>query len=373
MQRQQHVAERDEALLDAVTTLVPVLLRGLEGLRFAARHLHPPHLSQLATELETLQAPLAAGLELLQAAAWPAGLQPFREALETSAELTLRGLEGFGAAPVQDEAVMAAYRALGQQWRAEEALYPLAAVLAPVGRFFLNDEARADSALAARIAAADPSAAVTGLLHAANEPDQRGGFSLYVPEHVDREAPLPLIVALHGGSGHGRGFLWSWLKDARSAGALLVAPTAPAATWPLQDPEAVVARLHALIAEIAANWPVDLGRILLTGMSDGGTFTWLAGLRDDSPFTHLAPVAATFHPFLLGSASPARLANLPVYLVHGSLDWMFPVEVARMARDTLATAGAAVCYREIEDLSHTYPGEENARILTWLTTAGGTR
>jgi len=45
---------------------------------------------------------------------------------------------------------------------------------------------------------------------------------------------------------------------------------------------------------------------------------------------------------------------------------MFPVDVARMARDTLTGAGAQVEYREIDDLSHTYPREENDRILSWL-------
>ncbi len=46
---------------------------------------------------------------------------------------------------------------------------------------------------------------------------------------------------------------------------------------------------------------------------------------------------------------------------------MFPVDVARVARDALSAAGAAVTYRELDDLSHSYPGEENARILDWLT------
>ena len=32
----------------------------------------------------------------------------------------------------------------------------------------------------------------------------------------------------------------------------------------------------------------------------------------------------------------------------------------------LSDAGAAVVYREIADLSHTYPRDENARILDWF-------
>ena len=69
---------------------------------------------------------------------------------------------------------------------------------------------------------------------------------------------------------------------------------------------------------------------------------------------------------LLEMAESERLNNLPVYLTHGALDWMFDVEMARMARDSLTAAGVDLVYREIEDLSHTYPREENDRILDWL-------
>ena len=66
----------------------------------------------------------------------------------------------------------------------------------------------------------------TGIVHDHNEPGSRGGFSLYVPEYYTPDRAWPLVMALHGGSGNGRGFLWSWLRDARSFGAILVAPTA---------------------------------------------------------------------------------------------------------------------------------------------------
>ena len=69
---------------------------------------------------------------------------------------------------------------------------------------------------------------------------------------------------------------------------------------------------------------------------------------------------------LVQGCSAGRLTGLPVYLVHGALDWMFPVDMARQARDTLVATGADVTYRELADLSHTYPREENQRILDWL-------
>jgi len=65
-------------------------------------------------------------------------------------------------------------------------------------------------------------------------------------------------------------------------------------------------------------------------------------------------------------ADAERLRGLPIFLVHGKLDWMFPVQVARHTRDALSAAGASVIYCELDDLSHTYPREINAQILRWL-------
>jgi phospholipase/carboxylesterase len=73
------------------------------------------------------------------------------------------------------------------------------------------------------------------------------------------------------------------------------------------------------------------------------------------------------HPGLLAGGRLGRARGRPIYLIHGALDWMFPVQVARMSRDALETSGARLVYREIEDLSHTYPRDENPRILDWLT------
>jgi phospholipase/carboxylesterase len=62
---------------------------------------------------------------------------------------------------------------------------------------------------------------------------------------------------------------------------------------------------------------------------------------------------------------PGRIKDLPVYVTHGALDWMFPVQIARDAQQALAAAGARLHYREVEDLSHTYPSDENRPILDW--------
>ncbi len=84
------------------------------------------------------------------------------------------------------------------------------------------------------------------------------------------------------------------------------------------------------------------------------------------PFTALAPVAGVLHPANYSNGNLARARGRRIYLVHGRLDWLFPIELARAAHEELRKSGADVTFREIEDLSHTYPREENARILSWF-------
>ncbi len=120
--------------------------------------------------------------------------------------------------------IRAVFKALRHVPRALEALYPLAAMIPAVNGFFIDPSLRTDADLLRRSMqpARDNE---TGVMHVDNDPGTRGGFSLYVPESYTPDRAWPLVVALHGGMGHGRGFLWSWLRDARSFGAILVAPT----------------------------------------------------------------------------------------------------------------------------------------------------
>jgi phospholipase/carboxylesterase len=121
-----------------------------------------------------------------------------------------------------------------------------------------------------------------------------------------------------------------------------------------------------MLERVCERWSVDPARLLMTGMSDGGTFCYVSGLEPASRFTHLGPVSAAFHPMLASMADAGRLRGLPVFMAHGALDWMFPVEIARQAWQILSASGANVTYREIGDLSHSYPREINAEMLAWL-------
>lgn len=197
-----------------------------------------------------------------------------------------------------------------------------------------------------------------------------GGFAVYVPEQYDERRSWPVIVALHGGSGNGRDFLWTWVRDAKRAGHLLVAPTAVGATWGAVDELGLLE----ILAWLRTRYTVDASRVLLTGLSDGGTFTLVYGLAHPDVFRALAPCCGVFHPANFANGNLGRARDVPIYLVHGAEDFLFPVALAHLTRDTLAGAGARLVYREIAGLSHTYPRRENPAILEWFaaTTASST-
>ena len=298
---------------------------------------------------------------------WPERLKPVRACLEPAAEAVAEGIAALRSAADEPQPIVAAYRALrNYAQRRPGDLSP--------GGILQADQPVLPGAVGARrcrrcwptLAAVDPAREKVGVMHAGGPPGTRGGFSLYVPETYDEGRAYPLVVALHGGSGNGGAFLWSWVREARTRGFIVLAPTAIGSTWSLMDPDTDGPSIDRMVDQVAGEWNIDAGRQLLTGMSDGGTFSYVLGLRGGCRFTHIAPVAAAFHPMMLTFADEDRLRDLPVYIVHGVEDWMFPPQLARQAEQTLGQAGAKVTYREIADLSHTYPRDENGAMLDWF-------
>jgi phospholipase/carboxylesterase len=351
-----------EAVVDDIVAVLPPLLQSLEALGFIARHLNPPDFDAVMTAAGAPDQALRAVRPRL--VDWPPSFAAIESAFQAASDQALAAFDGLRAVQDGNGDLISAFRALRHASRAQEALYPLASKLPPVSEFFVDPALREDAGLKARLA--EPANENTGIIHDHNEPGSRGGFSLYVPEYYKADRAWPLVMALHGGSGNGRGFLWSWLRDARSFGAILVAPTATGNTWALMGEDTDTPNLARILDAVRSRWNIDPAKLLLTGMSDGGTFCYVTGLESASPFTHLAPVAATFHPLMAEVADAERLRGLPIYLVHGRLDWMFPVQVARQTQAALRAAGADVTYRELDDLSHCYPREMNPAILHWL-------
>jgi phospholipase/carboxylesterase len=358
-------ASDETALLDAVAAQGPALLRVLATFEQVLRHLHPPAIPSLRQKLAEIEPAFAAASEQLATCPIPDSFADFHAQLSLATGHASEALQSFLDPAAGPEATLRVLGAMREHCRAQAALYPLRGALPPVNRYFF------ERAVWDRIALLDPIPAPeqrVGLHQARNSPAERGGFTLFVPESYAGE-PLPLVVALHGGAGHGGDFLWTWLREARSRRFLLMAPTSQGSSWSLMGPDRDAAALDAMIAFVRERWATDPERILVTGLSDGATYALLYGLRAEAPCTALAPVSGVLHPANFANGNLERAGTRRIYLVHGALDWMFPIGLARAAAQELERAGAELVFREIADLSHTYPRDENPRILAWLDPA----
>jgi len=333
----------------------------LAWMEHASERLAPDRSVALAEQTEAAHAgTLGACRASLDAGPPPSELAPFAERFNEGFENVERACElftSFSTAPPH-ERIARILGAIHYVARAQEVFYQLRLGLPPFADYWCLPGVDVADQAAHR---GDDGSPETGIVHVARG-GHHGGFSVYVPEHYTSERAWPLIVALHGGSGNGRDFLWTWVREAKSCGYLLVAPTAAADTWSAVDDRGLLE----ILAWLAGRYHLDAGRILLTGLSDGATFTLLYGLAHPDVYRALAPLCGVLHPAnaVLGNLGRAR--GVPIYLVHGAQDFLFPVALAHVTRDTLTTAGAALEYREIADLSHTYPRSENTRVLRWF-------
>lgn len=345
-----------------LSELGPALLNGLGAFEEIRRHLDPPNIPGLRQAAQPLADRLRQTLAAFVAVPVPEGLTDFAKQLQDAGEALDKAFELFCGDASPAQAIPRVLGAMHQHCRAQALLYPLRRVLPPISRYFLEEPVRAR---AAELDADPNPEQPTGIITARSRDGARGGFSLYVPEYYDAGRAWPLIVALHGGSGTGDDFLWTWLTEARSRGCLLLSPTSLGSTWSMMDEDIDAPALRRMVEYVSENFRIDAGRILLTGLSDGATYSLLCGLQPDMPFTAFAPISGVLHPGNLMNGNLERAAGRRIYLVHGARDWMFPIGTARMAHRELKAAGADITFREIEDLSHTYPREENARILEW--------
>lgn len=338
----------------SVQSLERALVQGLGIYESAVRYLHPPRIEELQARLKPHVLTLEQALE--QAENTPGLPQAFLQGMHLIFEALCLIMD----IDVRVRAFASILTSLRKGGQAMEILYPLRHAYPALGDVFLEKAALSRKAF---LDPAVPPEARVGLVHDTpeDEPYARGGYSLYVPESYDGAEPRPLVVALHGGYGHGRDFLWMWLKEAKSRRFLLLAPSSRLQTWNIVKPGYDYDTIISAVERIQSGWSIDPGRILLTGLSDGATYALACALTARSPFTAVAPIAGVLPPMGLTEAHGKR-----IFWVHGRHDWMFPVRQAMQDCEHLQDAGAEVALNVIEDLSHTYPREQNAAILAWF-------
>ena len=235
------------------------------------------------------------------------------------------------------------------------------------GYWQLSDAREAREALETPSPDAD---APTGVIHRRRTPPL-ADYSLYVPESYTPSRGWPMVVCLHGAYGRGDHFVWSWLRPAKSRGYIVLAPKSLDVTWSILQPERDVRSVAAMLEEVCAEYAVDQGRVYLSGLSDGGTFTYLLGLSRPELFAGIAPIAGDFHGTMDDKLRHKEGIDLPIHIVHGAQDHIFPVESIRSGHGLLTRLGYNAHYEELPEWGHSYCSFVNQQlVMPWFETLG---
>ena len=121
--------------------------------------------------------------------------------------------------------------------------------------------------------------------------------------------------------------------------------------------------LVAFLDYICETLPVDLDRVYLTGLSMGGTGTWMFAMAERDRFAAIAPICGSGI-YWFGEA----LINTPVMVYHGDCDEVVPIENSIEMVRSINKRGGNAQIKVLQGVWHNawdaaYEGDE---LYTWL-------
>lgn len=204
-------------------------------------------------------------------------------------------------------------------------------------------------------------------------PDEEKGriqrnYRLVVPKSVAPDSSVPLVIAFHGIAIDSKDLMPKYThlnETAEKHGFVLVYPDAIEKSWGLTPDKTKkdIALFDALLKELPNKYPIDLSRVYVLGMSNGGYFAHLIGKERS---LQIAAVASHSGPLGLQTLFGIHAERkFPVLIIHGDKDQIFPVAFARENRDKYSKEGHAVKYVEIPDLGHFWGEKVNINETIW--------
>lgn len=147
----------------------------------------------------------------------------------------------------------------------------------------------------------------------------------YLPKDFNPEEKYPLVFFLHGAGERGEdpdiGCRHGYMKHVREEGAeypfIFIGPQCPEDKYWGCYTESLIAFLEEKMEEL----PIDPHRVYLTGLSMGGTGTWMLAMACPEKFAAIAPVCGTgiyWHSEIM--------KDVPIMTYHGDLDTVVPID-----------------------------------------------
>lgn len=195
---------------------------------------------------------------------------------------------------------------------------------------------------------------------------QAGGSDavVHVPESVDRSQPTGLLVFLHGALRTVEFFVEGHRPWADAAGVIFLAPYAGGGgTWDAIH-GGIFSRDIGVIDQsllwVFRRWRIDPNRVVLSGFSDGGTYSLAVGRANGDLFRKVV----AYSPGFLLDVDPVGMP--PILVSHGIEDQVLPVDgTSRIIVPQLMELGYTVDYREFHG-PHAVPGDVAEEVVSAL-------
>jgi PDZ domain-containing protein len=184
-------------------------------------------------------------------------------------------------------------------------------------------------------------------------------YTLEIPESYDPARKYQARVQLHGGVGRIEASTPPRSgSSARLEGVeqIYVMPYAwrDAPWWSARQVE----NLRAILDLVKQTYNVDENRVVLSGVSDGGTGAYYVAMRDPTPYGSFLPLNGFIRVLenetadADGDLFPNNLRNKPLFVVNGGRDPMYPTSVVDPVIAHLQKAGVDISYRPQPGAGH---------------------
>lgn len=194
-------------------------------------------------------------------------------------------------------------------------------------------------------------------------------YRLFIPRDYDSGTQYPLVLFHHGGGGSGNDNLrnlegplpFEWAGPERQAknSCFIVSPQMPEneprgnGLTRQESMKVHIRTIHEILDHLEEEFSIDTRREYVTGLSMGGTCTWLALTERPNRFAAAAPVCSGYKFIGLDSAEMGRkFAQLPLWIFHGDADETVSVDYSREMVKALKDAGGLPKYTEYPGIGH---------------------
>lgn len=187
-------------------------------------------------------------------------------------------------------------------------------------------------------------------------------YCLYVPATYTEDSAWPLMIFFHGSGERG-------LDGKKQCGAGLGPAVLDHPEWfPClvlfpQESKDLENPWEEALEQTLRDYSIDRNRIYLTGISVGGTATWIEGARQPELFAALMPVCGEGNP-----DQAALYLNKPIWVFHGRLDKIISVEESREMFRLIQGLGGNIKYTEYPETGHECWDKvyNDPDVISWL-------